>query len=69
MNSLAPAASKSLQSRPTLYNSIDSSASGSPVPGILLLFPKPVGLPLVELSKQDIKCILSPDTLAFYLSD
>ena len=35
----------------------------------ILLSPKPVGLPLVELTKQDIKCILSPDTLAFYLSD
>ena len=33
------------------------------------LSPRPVGLPLVELTKQDIKCILSPDTLDFYLSD
>ena len=63
------AAAKSLQSCPTLCDPIDGSPPGSPVPGILLLFPKPVGLPLVELSKQNIKCILSPDTLAFYLSD
>ena len=35
MNSLAAAAAKSLQSCPTLYNSIDGSPSGSPVPGIL----------------------------------
>ena len=31
----AAAAAKSLQSCPTLYNPIDSSPSGSPVPGIL----------------------------------
>ena len=31
----AAAAAKSLQSCPTLYNSIDRSPSGSPVPGIL----------------------------------
>ena len=63
------AAAKSLQSCPTLCDPIYGSPPGFPVPGILLLFLKPVGLPLVELSKQDIKRILSPDTLAFYLSD
>ena len=52
-----------------LCDPIYGSPPGFPVPGILLRFLKPVGLPLVELSKQDIKRILSPDTLAFYLSD
>ena len=35
MLSAAPAAAKSLQSCPTLYNPIDGSPPGSPVPGIL----------------------------------
>ena len=35
INSAAPAAAKSLQSRPTLCNPIDGSPSGSSVPGIL----------------------------------
>jgi len=34
-NTAAAAAAKSLQSCPTLYNPIDGSPPGSPVPGIL----------------------------------
>ena len=34
-NAAAAAAAKSLQSRPTLWDPIDSSPPGSPVPGIL----------------------------------
>ena len=34
-NSYAAAAAKSLQSCPTLWDPIDSSPTGSPVPGIL----------------------------------